>query len=402
MRAEKDAFLFHPVDASDELQQYLNNLSITESAADESATPTKDRSDPLKLIVHNKYPPSAKQTPYFSIPNYFHSLSQYQSQHSPRPSQSFGNTILYGEVMTSTSTLLESNPTLTRALPAGTVCVATRQLSGRGRGSNTWVSPKGSLMFSVKFSHPLAESERAPVVFVQYLAAMAVVEAVKDYDPEDARYGELPVRLKWPNDVYVLAPEHMSKYEGMKEVNREQYVKIGGILVNTSYSGGDFNVILGIGVNLSNASPTTSLNALVDRYNGLHYDQRPLEFMEHERLLAGILTQFGRLYEIFLRGGFSGALERLYYSQWLHTDQIVTLEVADNAKARIKGISTDWGLLVAEEVDGHGGSKNGADDPGAKLGLGLSSSAFRSGNKFALQSDSNSFDFFKGLIKRKL
>lgn len=37
-----------------------------------------------------------------------------------------------------------------------------------------------------------------PVVFIQYLAAIAIVEAVQSYD---TGYGKIPVKLKWPNDI---------------------------------------------------------------------------------------------------------------------------------------------------------------------------------------------------------
>lgn len=39
---------------------------------------------------------------------------------------------------------------------------------------------------------------QAPVVFLQYLAALAVVEGIKTYDHG---YQRVPVRLKWPNDI---------------------------------------------------------------------------------------------------------------------------------------------------------------------------------------------------------
>ena len=39
---------------------------------------------------------------------------------------------------------------------------------------------------------------QAPVVLVQYLAAMAVVEGIKSYD---VGYRDVPVKLKWPNDI---------------------------------------------------------------------------------------------------------------------------------------------------------------------------------------------------------
>jgi biotin--protein ligase len=79
-------------------------------------------------------------------------------------------------------------------------------------------------------------------------------------------------------------------------------------------------------------------------------------------------------------------MESCYYENWLHTDQLVTLEdqqgVQSGCKARIKGITRDWGLLLAEEVreiDGRG-----------------------TGKIIQIQSDGNSFDFFRGLVRRKV
>ena len=87
------------------------------------------------------------------------------------------------------------------------------------------------------------------------------------------------------------------------------------------------------------------------------------------------------MYTHFCRTGFDRHFEDMYYRNWLHMDQIVTLETEGGARARIKGITTDWGLLVAEELGWQ-------DRP--------------TGKKWSLQSDSNSFDFFRGLLKRKV
>lgn len=147
------------------------------------------------------------------------------------------------------------------------------------------------------------------------------------------------------------------------------FVKIGGILVNSYYSTSEYLSVVGIGLNTTNASPTTSLNAL----------KPPVPFTL-ERLLARILTCFSSLYIRFIRTGFDRYFEDLYYKHWLHSEQIVTLEAEGGIRARIKGITTDWGLLKAEEL--------GWEDRAT-------------GKVVELQSDSNSFDFFKGLIKRK-
>lgn len=210
--------------------------------------------------------------------------------------------------------------------------------------------------------HPLALSTSAPVVFIQYLAALAIVAGIQSYDKG---YAALPVRLKWPNDIYALDPS--------KDPKEKAYVKIGGILVNSSYSGGDYTLVAGIGLNVTNAAPTTSLNALAAKAK--------LPPLTLEKLLASILVQFELLYARFCRQGFSTGFEEMYYKSWLHSEQIVTLETQGGARARIKGITRDWGLLVAEELGWE-------DRP--------------TGKKWELQSDSNSFDFFKGLVKRKV
>lgn len=151
----------------------------------------------------------------------------------------------------------------------------------------------------------------------------------------------------------------------------KEYVKIGGILVNSSYSSGNYDLVVGIGLNVANAAPTTSLNSL------LPPNLAPFTL---EKLLARILTKFETIYKSFCRTGFDRTLQDLYYKHWLHTDQIVTLEQEGGARARIKGITSDWGLLRAEELGWE-------DKPTGKM--------------WELQTDSNSFDFLKGLLKRK-
>lgn len=53
-------------------------------------------------------------------------------------------------------------------------------------------------MFSTVIRHPMEKMQSAPIVFVQYLAAMAVVKGIKTYDKG---YEQLPIKMKWPNDV---------------------------------------------------------------------------------------------------------------------------------------------------------------------------------------------------------
>ncbi|GAB7348868.1 hypothetical protein MBLNU459_g7569t1 [Dothideomycetes sp. NU459] len=329
-----------------------------------------------RIVTHETSLPESKETPYFNHHAFFANLQHYNSvirTHEP----TFGRVLMYGEVVTSTNSLLEKNPKLLSALPIGTTLTATTQLAGRGRGSNIWVSPPGSLMFSTVLRHPLSLSATAPVVFIQYLVALAIVQGIQTYD---RGYDKLPVKLKWPNDIYALlpslsTPNAPSPTTASSSRPATDYVKIGGILINSSYSGGDYTLVCGVGLNVSNAAPTTSLNALCAAAR--------LPAMTPEKLLAAILSRFEALHRRFASPANTAAFAPFlddYYRAWLHQGQLVTLETEGGMRARIKGISPDWGLLVAEELGWE-------DRPTGKV--------------VQLQSDSNSFDFFKGLVRRK-
>ncbi|EME41921.1 hypothetical protein DOTSEDRAFT_55606 [Dothistroma septosporum NZE10] len=337
----------------------LQPSSTVQESDRAQADPSPDR--PLdydaftkSMTLHTSSPPGPKVTPHFNHHAFFANLKRFQAM-QPGLANDFGRVLIYGEVVTSTQTLLEKNTTWLSHLPIGTTCTATTQISGRGRGTNVWVSPPGTLAFSTVMKHSLSNT-KAPVVFVQYLAALAIVAGIQTYDKG---YEKLPIKLKWPNDIYALKPT--------SDPSREAYVKIGGILVNSSYSGGDYTLIVGIGLNLDNAAPTTSINQLASKQG--------LQPLMAEKLLASILAQFEMLYAKFCVNGFDSRFENSYYDSWLHTNQLVTLEMEAGVKARIRGITSDFGLLVVEEEG--------------------------TGKKYTLQSDSNSFDFFKGLMKTK-
>lgn len=59
-----------------------------------------------RLIVHDKEPPASKETPYFNHHAFFANLKHFASQ-TGGGQDSFGENLLYGEVVTSTNTMLE-------------------------------------------------------------------------------------------------------------------------------------------------------------------------------------------------------------------------------------------------------------------------------------------------------
>ncbi len=171
-------------------------------------------------------------------------------------------------------------------------------------------------MFSTVLHHPLVLTQSAPVVFVQYLIGLAIIEGIHSYEPG---YASMPLKLKWPNDVYARNPSNSAKTNGHTSGSAgdtsksSDMLKIAGIMVNSSYAGSDYSLVAGIGLNVANAAPTTSLNALAAAFSP------PLPPFQMEKLLARILSCFEGLYMRFCREGWSREIEGMYYDNWLHT-----------------------------------------------------------------------------------
>lgn len=194
------------------------------------------------LVLCPEGAPLSSLTPQFAMGEFFKHLQQVRQQfpNSSLSNRQFGNWLMYGEVVTSTQTMLDKNFALCQHLPNGFVCNATTQIAGRGRGRNSWISPPGCLQFSMVLRHPV-RAKHASAVFVQYLVALAVVESVCSLPG----YEDVPLRLKWPNDIYAEAPPQPEDQEKGSEQQPPKMVKIGGVLVNSNFSGSEFLLVIG-------------------------------------------------------------------------------------------------------------------------------------------------------------
>ncbi|GAA5928180.1 biotin--[acetyl-CoA-carboxylase] ligase BPL1 [Sporobolomyces koalae] len=353
-----DTFVLHPASSFDSL--------VRAARARKGTVEPEELQKEHKLVcVYDEHLPPASSTPLFNVPLYFSKLAQASHE---RPS--VGQVLLYGEVVTSTQTMLDKNDTFLSAVPSGLVCLASHQVAGRGRGGNSWISPAGCLQFSLVSRIALSESSR--IVFVQYLFGLAVVQAVTSR----AGYEKLGVCLKWPNDLYA----DMGEGDGMA-----RYKKIGGILVNSSFANGEFTIVTGCGINTSNPKPTTSLNELVELHNRRHGTN--LAPFGPEELLALILGQFDGMWNAFQEKGFGPFVDD-YLERWIHSDQRVMLE-STGQLVRIVGITPDHGLLrtVAINVD-----RNGNE-------VFAGAAAFTATPQYIdLQPDGNRFDLMKGML----
>ncbi|KAI9031214.1 biotin-protein ligase [Hyaloraphidium curvatum] len=322
----------------------------------------------VNFVIHKpgQYP-STSESPYFNHFLYHETLSAL-TRSSTSMAPMFGAAVWHSHVIPSTQTLLDKNFKFSTALRDGFTAVATHQTAGRGRGRNSWISPLGCLQFSLLLSHP---RDAPPVVFIQYLFALAVCEAVR------SRPGceDLPVHIKWPNDVYAKF-----KTKGADGAEKEELKKLGGILVNSSFYDGKFLMVIGHGLNVANATPSTCLNSVLDyQYpNGL---PSGVSYFTQEEILAAILHRFRILYyDHYLTGGFD-SVEKRYRKYWIHQDQVLGIENLEG-KVKIKGINSA-GELVVVKLDKDGKERAGKD---ATL---------------CLTPDGNGFDMMRGLLVAK-
>ncbi|KAJ3118938.1 biotin holocarboxylase synthetase [Physocladia obscura] len=345
----------------------------------------ENTSNLIKILYSNSQYPNAIQDPSqkFDMTVYFSNLKSNRTSAttattSLKESWRFGSQILYARSTGSTQTFLEKNYAFASHIPDGLVCVASHQFSGRGRGSNSWVSQDGCLQFSLALKHRDASS----AVFLQYLFALAVIHGVRNLTG-----GDIGVRLKWPNDIYCWTNDESNKEATeSSKVKKKVLKKIGGILVTSSYVDGVFDIVIGSGLNVSNKQPTLSLNDLISQHNEtISSESQKIPPLSIEQVLASILTSFEEMYNKFTatehaKFAFEPFLKS-YYAAWLHSDQYVYLK-EHKTSARIVGIDKS-GLLNAVGVDDGNNVFGG------------------SGQVYLLQPDGNSFDMMKGLISRK-
>ena len=121
------------------------------------------------------------------------------------------------------STMDDAHGLAADGAPAGTVVLADRQTSGRGRAGRHWTSASGQGIWMTVIERP--NDPRA----VDVLSIRLGLRAARALD----RYAASPVRLKWPNDLYVA--------DG----------KLAGILVEARWRANRIDwVAIGIGVNV--------------------------------------------------------------------------------------------------------------------------------------------------------
>ena len=104
----------------------------------------------------------------------------------------------------------------------GTIVIAEKQTSGRGRLDRKWTSPKGGIWFSL-IIHPKFDVSSSTLIPI--LSAIALSKSIK-------KILGVETEVKWPNDIILNGK------------------KVAGILVDASVQANNIDyIILGIGIN---------------------------------------------------------------------------------------------------------------------------------------------------------
>ncbi|KAG2278315.1 hypothetical protein Bca52824_060870 [Brassica carinata] len=272
----------------------------------------------------------------------------------------FGRFLVWSPRLSTTHDVVSHNFS---ELPLGAVCVADVQFKGRGRSKNVWESPKGCLMYS--FTLEMVDGQVVPLI--QYVVGLAVTEAVKSVcDKKGLPY--IDVKIKWPNDIYLNG------------------LKVGGVLCTATYRSKKFDVSAGVGLNVDNEQPTTCLNAVLK-------DLSPTsDLFKREEPLGAFFDKFEMLFDLLMRRGFK-SLEELYYRTWLHS--ILNVKVCE-----YNLYCCEQKVVVEDRIDDKVVQNvvtiQGLTSSGYLLAIGDDNQMYE------LHPVCNSFDFLKGLIRRKL
>lgn len=207
--------------------------------------------------------------------------------------------------------------------PHGTLVVADRQDSGKGRRGRTWIVPAGiAIAMSIVLKPEGLLPEHAPQLTL--VTALTVARAIEQQTG-------LSVQIKWPNDIVI---------DGKK---------VCGILTEMSTQIDYINhIVVGIGINVHNEQfPEELIDRATSLYlasGGRHYSRAAL--------VEAVCEQFEYFYGIFMRTQDMGSLKEVYDDCLVNRGR--TVRILD-PKGEYEGVAlgiTPQGSLEVDTADG--------------------------------------------------
>lgn len=223
--------------------------------------------------------------------------------------------VLYFDTIDSTNT--KAQELAEKGYPSGTLVVADKQESGKGRRGRSWVSPSGTGIFMTLMIKSDINPNNASMLTL--VAALAVAKAITSVTGEEAM-------IKWPNDIVVNGK------------------KVCGILteMNAQF---DYinNIVVGVGINVHNESFPEEISQMA---SSLMIEAGGKRF-HRAQIIAETMLYFEQYYDTFLKTQDLSALVREYDELLVNRNKSVrVLDPKEPFDGKAMGITPKGELIV--------------------------------------------------------
>ena len=223
--------------------------------------------------------------------------------------------VLYFDTIDSTNT--KAQELAEKGYPSGTLVVADKQESGKGRRGRSWVSPSGTGIFMTLMIKPDINPNNASMLTL--VAALAVAKAITSVTSEEAL-------IKWPNDIVVNGK------------------KVCGILTEMNAQFDYINhIVVGIGINVHNESFPEEISQMA---SSLMIEAGGKRF-HRAQIIAETMSYFEQYYDTFLKTQDLSALVREYDELLVNRNKSVrVLDPKEPFDGKAMGITPKGELIV--------------------------------------------------------
>lgn len=223
--------------------------------------------------------------------------------------------VLYFDTIDSTNT--KAQELAEKGYPSGTLVVADKQESGKGRRGRSWVSPSGTGIFMTLMIKPDINPNNASMLTL--VAALAVAKAITSVTGEEAL-------IKWPNDIVINGK------------------KVCGILTEMNAQFDYINhIVVGIGINVHNESFPEEISQMA---SSLMIEAGGKRF-HRAQIIAETMSYFEQYYDTFLKTQDLSALVREYDKLLVNRNKSVrVLDPKEPFDGKAMGITPKGELIV--------------------------------------------------------
>lgn len=223
--------------------------------------------------------------------------------------------VLYFDTIDSTNT--KAQELAEKGYPSGTLVVADKQESGKGRRGRSWVSPSGTGIFMTLMIKPDINPNNASMLTL--VAALAVAKAITSVTGEEAM-------IKWPNDIVINGK------------------KVCGILTEMNAQFDYINhIVVGIGINVHNESFPEEISQMA---SSLMIEAGGKRF-HRAQIIAETMSYFEQYYDTFLKTQDLSALVREYDELLVNRNKSVrVLDPKEPFDGKAMGITPKGELIV--------------------------------------------------------